>query len=412
MADPFSKLARPPASGGTTASPTLPGAVTAFTQDDIIELVERVLPNHYTAPLKDPGPGWEVVQAMAKVGARISTAVENLGSGGYILSSGGPAQAVGSVELYRPAVHPDGITVVVKQGTIVRSSRGGRTYATTEDATFLAADLGPFLVAVKATRPGYQYNEPGIVVTLDGTSLPGEIDSIDTLVEDPDYGDATILVRHPVETTGGADAALDEHGADRQIARSPGELDDSYRGRIRALPDNISPNAVDRALQQILFPFGLSYAFIETWDVAFQTCWDAPADLPLPGSNYDPNLFVYDDPRDPTPFRNRWLDESIARGAFIVVVPNLQPVTDRGFLWQSSPASPPDADAMDLLSTVGKRSLGAYDVAPADLGTDFLGPGCWDGFDDGKNAVYSRLYATLQRIRAAGVVAVLELQGE
>lgn len=412
MADPFSKLHRPPASGGTTAAPTLPGPVTAYTQEEVVELVERLLPNHYTAPLKDPGPGWEIVQAMAAVGSRVSLAVERLGRGAYILSSGGAAKATGSVELYRPAPHPDGITVTVRAGTAIRSSRGGRTYFTTEDAVFGPADLGPFLVGVVASHPGYQYDEPGVVVTLDGTSLPGEIDTVVTLVEVPDFGDATILVRHPVATSGGADGALDEHGADRQIARAKSEGDDSYRGRIRALPDNISPNAVDRALQQILFPFGLSYAFIETWDVAYQTCWDAPADLPLPGSNYDPNLFVYDDPRDPTPFRNRWLDEQEHRGAFIVVVPNLEPITDRGFIWASDPADPPDVSAGDLLSSVGKRALGAFDVLATDLGTDFLGIGCYDGFDDGKNAVYSRLYATLQRIRAAGIVAALELKGE
>ena len=313
-----------PASGGVQAdggsgAPLLPCPIVAFTQQDFLDMFERLLPNHYLAPLKEVGPGYEVLQAAAAVGARMSQAVERFACDAYILSSEGGAKATGFVEFYRPGPNAEGIAVTVLAGTVVKSSRGGRRYVTTANQIFGPTDLGPFTVPIEASLQGYNYNEPGIVVAADGGTLEGEIDTIVTLVESPDVGDVTFLVRHPAATTGGLDPSMDQHGGDRLIFRATGETDSSYRGRVRALPDNISPDAVERTLQQILTPHGIGYSVIETWEMGYQTCWDGPA-ASIPGSIYDPNLWCWDDPRTPTPFRARWLDENDMRGAFIVVV--------------------------------------------------------------------------------------------
>jgi hypothetical protein len=381
-----------------------PSAITQFTQADLLALVDRLLPISYLDPLKNPGPGYEALQAFAQLFSRASLAVKRLGDGVFIVTASGGALATGNVQLYRLAPNQEGISVTVKAGTIVSASKSGVTFQTTADQVFILSDLGPFTVPVQATAVGYEYNVTGEVTTADGTLLSGEIDTVVTLVEDPDFGDSSILVKQAVSTSGGADAFLDQQGLDRGIARGVMEGDDPYRLRVRSLPDTISPDAVDRLLQLILAPYGAVYQFTETWELEYQTCWDAPPD-PIPGSTFDPTLFVYDDPRSASPFRNRWLDLNDYRGGFIIAVPDIGPVTDYGMAYDDTAGS-----AMDLTYAHGARALGAYDV-PASLGFGYL-QGAWDGFDTTKAAVYKSIFDTLQQIKAAGNSAALELLGQ
>lgn len=519
-------ISPPPASGGTAgtaspggtgvAAPFLPCPIDPYTQQDLLDLFDRLLPASYLEPLKSPGPGYELYQMVSAIGARCSLAVERFSCGAYILSSTGGSFATGVVELYRGSVQPEGIAVTVKAGTIVKSSKGGRRYLTTADVLFGPEDLGPFTVGIQGETRGYEYNEPGIVVTADGTSLEGEIDSIDVLVETApsqplanfgtatvsfsvqslgvqtisgmtggsfspdsvgrfvtmlgaihaanngnrqimafidatsiqvrnaagvsevatasvewqeysaatDVGDLTIQVRQPSATGGGSDAFLDAHGKDRGTPRGDGEPDDSYRGRIRALPDNISPDAVNRALQQLMFPFNLSFGVVETWEPTYQTCWDAPRDA-IPGSPYDPNVFVYDDPFPPSSLRNRWLDLNDMRGAFIVLLPNPMPIRDLGQVYyppagttaQHIPADPPympagdhtDLNPVDYTNPGGLRAVPAYDV-PTGIGFGLL-EGSYDGFDLPRRTLYKTIFQTLQKIKAAGTSASVELEG-
>lgn len=401
-------IAPPAASSGTTqesslAAPFLPGPVDALPQQHFLDLLDRLLPDHFLEPLKSPGPGYEILQAEAAVGARLSQAVTHFAKDAYILSSSGGSKATGVVEFYRPTANAEGITVTILKGTVVRSSFGGRSYKTTLDAVFPFDELGPIAVTVEAVFQGYEYNEPGITVTADGSALDGEIDTIVTLVEEPPVGDITFQVRHPSATFGGSDAALDLHGKDRKILRGVGEADEPYRNRIRSIPDNISPNAIDRTLQQLLLPFNVSYSFIETFEIGYQTCWDAPAD-PIPGSQYDPSTFVFDDNRNLVPFRNRWLDENEMRGAFIVTLPKFGPLNDYGMAYDDTGIT-----ADDFVNEFGSRSLSVWD-APFDLAFGFL-LGCWDGFDLTHAASVKTLYETLQNIKAGGIAAVVELEG-
>lgn len=503
--------------GATAGAPSIPCPVVPYTQQEILDLFDRLLPDHYIAPLKSPGPGYEVLQMSAAIGARLSRAVERFGCGAFILSSQGGAFATGQVELFRAAVQPEAIAVTVKAGTRVKSARGGRRYLTTADVLFGPNDLGPFLVAIQAEAQGYEFNEPGTIVSADGTALEGEIDTVDMLVETApsqplantgtasvsfgvptgsvqtisgmtgasfspdsvnrfmtisgaanavnngsrqivqfisatsvrirntaavvegptasvswqeysaatDVGDLTIQVRQPAATSGGVDASLDAHGKDRGIPRGDGEVDSSYRGRIRALPDNISPNAVDRALQQLLFPYDLDFGTLETWEPSYQTCWDAPRDV-IAGSNYDPSLFVWDDPLPSSSFRNRWLDLNDMRGAFIAIIPQIVPIAETGMTYyppsgvvnQHIPADPPymptadhtDLLPADLLSTLGGRAVTAFDV-PRGIAFGLL-EGGWDGFDLPKLTLWRNVFNTLQSIKAAGTSAAVELQGE
>lgn len=386
---------------------TLPGPIVALTQQQLLDLMDRLLPPGYIDTLKSPGPGFEVLQSYAKIFERAAQAAETLGDDSQIFSSASAARAAGSVELFRAAAHPEAITVVVQAGTVVTTSNGGRDFVTLENVTFASAALGPFTVAIEAVAPGYEWNVTGQVTTADGTVLEGEIDAIKTLVEDPQLGDLTIQVRQITSTSGGTDAALDAIGADRGIERQPNETNDLYRRRVQQLPDTVSRGAIVRALEAVFDPINANFTLIETFEITYQTCWDAPSSV-IAGSDFDPNLFVYDDPDlDRIPFRNRWLDENDFRGAFIVVVPNLEPLRDFGMAWDDTAVIP-----TDLVSptTGGVRALSAYDV-PISLGLG-IQQGAYDGFDVERAALFLGLFDTLQEIKAGGVLAVLELEGQ
>lgn len=467
---------------GTTE---LPPPLTSFVQGDFLDLFDRLFPLHWLGPIKDPGPGYEALQAFAKVMARASAAVCTFGGNAFITSAHGGSFATGTITLVRDsgnaalsgsaasvsavsggkatitglvgvtadmvgsyltlshcyaagnagswlitdfinstqvkvsnsgASAPDGyngsivwsigIPVTVKAGTVVTCSRGGQDFKTTADVTFYPGTLGPYAVGITAIAQGYQWNVIGTVVAADGTSLPGDIDTIKTLVEDPPLGDLTIRVQHLVDTSGGADAVLDQLGADRGIIRRANEDDTTYRGRVSALPDTISPGAVARACKAALESYKAPFDIIETWDIAYQTCYDGPTD-PIVGSSYDPTLCVYDDYRPAEPFRGRWMDESELRGCFIVVIDPIPPISDYGMAFDDTAAS---VIALYYAQTGGSRAVGAFDV-PSTLGFNYL-QGAWDGYDASAAALFSGLYESLQAIKAAGVVAAIELNGE
>jgi len=393
----------PAPAGG--ASPKLPCPIDPYSQNDLLGLFDRLLPPHYIAPLKSPGPGYELLQMTAQVGARLSEAVERFACAAFILSASGGSFATGTVQLFRQAAIPDGVTtVVVKAGTVVTSSLGGRSFITTADVTFAPSALGPFDVPVISVAMGYEYNETGTKTAADGASLPGEVDTIVTLVEDPAYGDPTILVTQGADITGGVDASLDQQGLDRGLGRFGSESDTAYAARIRTLPDTISPDAVDRAMELLFVPYNATFTFIETWDIGYQTCWDGPGG-PIAGSSYDSNLFCFDDPRPAIPFRNRWLNETDFRGGFIVVVPNLAAIQDVGMAYDDTATGP-----NSLQTPIGKRAVGAYDVPSTLIASELQGG--YDGFDVVKQVVYKSVWTSLQNIKAAGVTAAVELAGQ
>jgi hypothetical protein len=133
------------------------------------------------------------------------------------------------------------------------------------------------------------------------------------------------------------------------------------------------------------------------------------------------DLFVYDPDAIPGhdiyPFNNRWLSEEDFRGAFIVVVPNYPAITDVGMVYDDTASFPFDfLTYNDAAVNIGQRSYSAYDL---DVFFSIEGPnnrtltgGGYDGFDLGKQAVYKGLASQLQRVKAGGVLAVIELQGE
>lgn len=72
-----------------------------LTQQDFLDLFDRILPQSYVGPLKNPGPGYEVLQAYAAMMARLSLAINHLETGAFVLSSPGASFAVAPVTLQR-----------------------------------------------------------------------------------------------------------------------------------------------------------------------------------------------------------------------------------------------------------------------------------------------------------------------
>lgn len=346
-------------------------ALPQFSQQDFLDLFDRLLPDHYLVPLKDTGPGYEYLQAVAAVAARISEAVQHIGTGNYILSATGGAKATATVEFYRPTFNAGAFTV--DAGTVVGTSLGYR-FVTTAPVSFGATDYGPHQVQVEAEVASWEWNQSGPITTAAGAVVAGEIDRIEVPLTTPAFADPSVQVRQVTSATGGISPMLDALGIDRGVARQSGESDRSYRTRIYYLADTVTPGAIqrasDRTLLPVLLPRGLDYFWIETADLEYQTAYDCPPNIasarPPPATL---NTFVY-------------LDASL-----IPAVPSLDPYNPFGGL--------------------SNRYMDEFDNAAALV--------FWLPYLDTNaetTSVYSGFATVLDQVRAAGIGVEFVLKGE
>jgi hypothetical protein len=388
-----------------------------------LRLIDNILPSWYLDPLKlYTDSGYEVFRAVAAVAERISLAIERFECGNLAMYADSGAFATGTVEFQRPTDAAGAVTVGA--GTILRCSKSGRRFVTTTDAVFGASDLGPIAASARSLHKSYQYNALGRVITpVSAITLEGDVDTVEKMVQLDTSGartfiDNTITVTNILPFTNGKAAMLDAVGFDRGITRARNEPDNQYRYRVRTLPDTISPDAIERFLETVFDLYGLTYDFIETFEPAYQTCWDYPSDqagtptyyggaLPAWLSPYE-SIFCYDWPAPTVPMRNRWLDDVEYRAAFIVGVPNLAHLEDVGMAYDDT-AMNAAGHSYTQGEVVGRRAYAAFDV-PATF--SFGVQGGYDGFDLPKQQFYKTLFDNIAAIRAAGVASVMELRGE
>lgn len=376
-------------------------AGTGISTDDLLAVIDRVIPESYLQPLKEVGPGYELYQGAAAVGERCVLAVERFADDVYIMTSQGGRLATVPVTFFRASAGAGAVTMLA--GTIVRASRGGQTYRTAVDAVFGAADLVLPPVDAIAMGYGYEWNIAGPFIDPAGVSWPGELDTIDIPLQAPVFGDPTVQVRNDAPADGlGRPRTLDVIGGERRIIRHPQEPDALYRPRIRALPDTVTPAAIKRQLANYFRQVpGLFWQHIETWTHQYQECFDAPSDT-SPLEPYDPNLFCYDDRRPPSPIRNRWLGMNDYLAAFIVEVAMPPVISDYGFAFDD----PADVEA-DLQSIVGIRAFSAFDIDA--LTAPSLLP-AFDGIDFGIEAFFSQLFDMIDEIKPGGAFAVVHIR--
>lgn len=374
-----------------------------LTADDLLAVAGRVVPETYLQPIRDVGPGYELYQASAAVMARTSLATARFEDDVYILTAKGGALATVPVTFYRLTATAGAVTMLA--GTLVRASSRGVSYRTLTDAAFGPTDLTATTSAI-ATGYGYEWNIRGPFVDRDGAVWPGDLDTIDMPMQDPVFGDPSVLVRNDADADGlGRPRSLDALGGERALPRHGSEGDVNYRVRIRTLPDTITPAAIFRQVANYFRPFpGLFWRIIETWKHEYQECYDAPELPPTATENYDKTLFVYDDPRPASPIRNRWLGENDYLAAFIVEVATPSAIDDFGFAYDD-----PAADAVGTPPSVATRALSSYDVP------DFMAPPArapaYDApADFGITALFEGLYALLDEIKPAGAFVVIHIQ--
>jgi hypothetical protein len=366
-------------------------------------MFDRVLDAEWLVPKKEGlGDGYEYLRACAAIGARISTAVERFECGLLLMYARGGAYATGEVQFYRPNDIMGAVTV--KGGSRVTTSRGGRSFITTDDAVFGSSDLVA-TAPVRAVAQGWEWNTTGVRMTLGGETLPGDIDTCVTLYLDPPYGDPSIRVEQIADTTGGAAPMLDLDGRDLGFPRYQGEDDAAYSVRLRTLVDTVSPAALRRAINRVFGRYGHTGVLVEVHEL--NNFLDAPNVVFGPPVPFDAQELFYDDTRTIVPpIRNRVTEWRQDRAAFIVVWPLLGSITDRAWYFDDTADLPIERVAPD---TQGLRAVQATDV-PDNFDEAFGLIGFYDGFDAGHDALYAALHGTLNATRAAGVAVYYEFE--
>lgn len=291
----------------STACPTQ-----AYTQNELLDVVRRILPSEYYTPMSIPsGPGYEVFATDAAVMARVSKAAERLGCGLFMLTAEDPVYAMGTVTFSRPTAAAGPLQVLA--GSIVRASGVDRRFVTTTTAIFGAGDLSR-TVAVRAVEAAYQYilEEPNL------------INETVRLNQNPPYSDPTIYVSASSVTTGGAWGSINALGADRGYPRVAREPIEDYRRRIRDLPDTVSVGAIRRAVERFwdsLYP-DYPATIIEGWEEDTQVCLDFPTNL---------NGLALDDTRAEPPLHGRLLSRETVTNGFAVCIQRPSGIDDDEF---------------------------------------------------------------------------------
>jgi hypothetical protein len=376
-----------------------PSPFQVLDQAFFLRLFDRIFPDNYITPIRESGEGYELFKAMAAVGERASQAQVNNAESTFISWAKRGAFATCTEVAFSRANAGAGAGVV-KAGTKVKTSKGGRRFILTTDLAFGIGDVGPHTAMCRAEATGWEYNVQGPRVTAAGETIPGEIDTVDELITDPVFWDHTITCANLVDASGGAGAMLEELGIERGTSMRDGESEEMFRARLRQLPDTVSPLAIMRSVYFYLSQLNVPFVYIEPYGLDYQTCWDGPT---ITKGNYKPNVFVLDDPRSEYPFRNRWMSEDDCAGSFIILVPNLQCFGSMAMVCDD-----PGLTVTDF-STKGRpgwrRGFDACDL-PQNWAR---GPAACDGVDQKRRAAYGGLNDLIQRIKSGGYDGSLEI---
>ena len=191
-----------------------------------------------------------------------------------------------------------------------------------------------------------------------------------------DFGMVALNLAQP---SGGRLGFLDELGAERGMQRAPAEPDEVYRERIGTQLDNITPNAMIRAINRALVPFGETGCLREVGRVGlpgfFYDAGSSTDPHPNPDNNY---AYDMDFTARPADRYKLYMSFKEFRAFFLVALPTLT-LGEFGFPFDGA-----DSDATPFLN-------------PWDVG------GAYDGYPLGASPVYQSLWAAISSKKAAGV---------
>ena len=386
-----------------------------FTQQDLLDQIEQIMPLSWLYGLQNPGPGYEIIQSSAAVFARVSEAVARLDKDLYVLSATDGAYGIGQVKVTRSG-NLEALTL--RSGSMFTCSASGRMFVLTTDLSYAVDSLTstPEYGTIRSLVQSYDQNVSGRAITAAGEIIQGEIDTISVAFVATATGDQYAAgLKFEIENvdpvTGAAWPALDLLGYDRGLPRRTSENTVAYRNRTRSLPDTVSPDAMIRAIKSALYQYTQQFEFIETFEVNFQTAFDSPLppyaapDLMSPA--YDPTCFVLDDPRPDTPYRNRCPNASTYFSCFFVVVPLLASIQNYTVTPDDPALNTNEFISVGVDAGIGaRRATSAYDM-PVDMPVAAALQCAIDGEDWRAASVYRSLYQQLQEIKPAGTRVII-----
>lgn len=364
--------------------------VVALTQAELLAIAATALGNYYDGLAS--GDGIEILEAAAAMFARVSTAVERTDRGQYARTATAGGLATVPLVLVRPTA--TGGAVTVKAGSVARAT-GTRDFQLTADVAFGGADLGPHSEDAEALFEGYGYNV-GIGETWEWYSLE----------TDPAGVDTSFTISNTVAATGGQPPMLDAIARERGLraAGGPEEPAEDRRRRLLSPLDTVSPNAISDAIASVLGPVEAKLATGEMFEVieTFDPELSGVADCGVSGAMDTVKHSVVAD-YSPAGYKNRVLDLTTTRACFIVVVPNLPGIRDQG-CYADDPGVP--------VPGYGTRGCPAANVPFGGTAGLMALHSAADGTDQRKAHVYITLYDLLDRVKAGGVIHLVELEGQ
>jgi hypothetical protein len=187
-------------------------------------------------------------------------------------------------------------------------------------------------------------------------------------------GDWGLTVTNTLSPVGGSLDALTALGEERRLPRAPGEPAEAYRERISQIADVVTPNAIIRAVNRVVAPYGA------------KACLREVGSLKFPGFYFDGDPFSTDPAeafawdmdkaaRHGVDRWKTWLSFLEFRAFFLVGLPNIS-IGEFGFAYDAG-------------------SYGAYDAAPYNA--------FYDGYPVGTANLYRQIYQAVDKVHAGGV---------
>ncbi len=165
--------------------------VQALTQQDFLDLLDRILPAEYIATLREFGPGFEVLQMYAAIFARLSLAVERLGNDAFIDIANVGSRASGQVELFRGGPATINTPILGQSGavaSIVAGAAAGRMRVAGLTNMSATASVGRFL-DITATASIENTGTFEVVNFVDGATV--DVTNASAII--PDGNNGTIV---------------------------------------------------------------------------------------------------------------------------------------------------------------------------------------------------------------------------
>lgn len=281
---------------------------------DAAELYERLTArlDDYQVDVWEGRDGEEFYRAACAVAAALLARASERLRARYILQATGAQRASASVRITWASSTVDAYGL--RAGQVIAKTPWGVRYYLTEAVERAASEAaGSQDVGIAALWTGFEGNVEAEHISE--WALPGGVDPAAQIAWTAGTGAAgqsefiagiasgDITIAGLTDATGGADGTLDLIGIGRALPRSAGEGDAAYRARLRALPDVVTPGAIQRVVNAALEPYGLEATIEEPWDYGFAfghgAFGHAPPSRPwhfivaVPSLPWDPDGFAF-----------------------------------------------------------------------------------------------------------------------